>query len=363
MIVGEKQLRDLTCAIFMGAGSSEAEAREVATQLVGANLTGHDSHGVGRIPLYIEHAGDGRVNPNRHVRVIKDSGPILVLDGECGYGHVIAGEAMTLGIARTREHGVCLLALRNSFHVGRVGAWAEMCLDAGFASVHFVNSNAHAPLVAPFGGAEARLSTNPFCAAVPSATGEPVVLDMATASLAEGKIHVALNEGREVADGILIDADGHPTNDPGTLYREPRGALLSMGTYKGYGLGLMCELLAGALGGGGIMQPENVGDDMIVNHMLSIIIDPAALGDADGFLEDVAAAVDWVKSSPPAPGGEGVMVAGDPERRARADRMANGITIDDVTWKEILEAAATVGVGGNRVAAILGADGAPATPA
>jgi uncharacterized oxidoreductase len=166
-----------------------------------------------------------------------------------------------------------------------------------------------------------------------------------------------------VADGILIDADGRPTNDPGTLYREPRGALLSMGTYKGYGLGLMCELLAGALGGGGIMRAENIGDDMIVNHMLSIIIDPAALGDADGFLDDVAAAVDWVKSSPPAPDSEGVMVAGDPERRARADRTANGITIDDVTWKEILEAAATVGVGDNRVAAILGADGAPATSA
>lgn len=363
MIVDERQLRELTSAIFIGAGSTEAEARQVATQLVGANLAGHDSHGVGRIPLYVEHAGDGRVRPNRHIRVVTDSGAILVLDGGRGYGHVIAGEAMALGIERAREHGLCLLALRNSFHVGRVGAWAEMCLDAGFASVHFVNSNAHAPLVAPFGGADARLSTNPFCAAVPSASGEPVVLDMATARIAEGKIHVAFNEGRQVPDGTLIDAAGRPTNDPSTLYREPRGALLSMGTYKGYGLGLMCELLAGALGGGGIMQPENIGDDLIVNHMLSIIIDPAALGDTETFLNDVAAAVDWVKSSPPAPGGERVMVAGDPERRARAARMANGITIDDVTWKEILEAADSVGVGGNRVAAIIGAGGEPAVGA
>jgi uncharacterized oxidoreductase len=361
MIVDEERLRALTSAIFVGAGSSEAEAGQVARQLVGANLAGHDSHGVGRIPLYVVQAGDGRVKPNQHVRTIKDTGVILVLDGEGGYGHVIAGEAMALGIERAREHGLCLLALRNSFHVGRVGAWAEMCLDAGFASVHFVNSNAHAPLVAPFGGAAARLSTNPFCAAVPSASGEPVILDMATASLAEGKIHVAFNKGREVPDGTLIDAEGRPTNDPGALYREPRGALLSMGTYKGSGLGLMCELLAGALGGGGIMGPENIGYDRIVNHMLSIIIDPAALGDGDAFLDDVAAAVGWVKSSPPAPGGEGVMVAGDPERRARADRMANGITIDDVTWKEILAAADSVGVGGNRVAAILDAAGAPAT--
>ena len=243
--------------------------------------------------------------------------------------------------------------LRTAHHIGRISHWAELCSAAGYVSMHFVNSIGHTPLVAPFGGRHARLSTNPFCAALPTRGEWPILLDMATAKVAEGKIRVARNMGQAVEDDTLLDPSGTPTNDPGVIYQRPRGAILPVGGHKGYGLGLFCELFAGALGGGGTMKPDTVGQARVTNNMLSVIIDPALLTDSGSYEAEVDSIVDWVKSTPPVDGGEGVLLPNEPEQHMRAARLKDGIPIDDVTWGLILDAAETVAFGRERIAEVM----------
>ncbi len=353
-----KGLVELTKTMCLRAGSEEAEAALVARHLVDANLMGHDSHGIGMLPIYVEELLDGRLAPGRHVTVVRDKGPFLVLDGNRGYGQVIGGEAMALGIAKAREHGLAVVALRNTHHLGRIGAWGEMCLEHGLISIHYVNVIGHRALVAPFGGSDSRFTTNPYCTAIPATDKTPpLVLDMATSRVAHGKVRVAHNAGLEVADGTLIDADGNPTRDPGVMFREPSGSMLAMGEHKGYGLALVCEILAGALTGGGTCLPEREHIATIINNMLSVIIDPAALTEVAEFQREVDAITAHVKASPPASGVEEVMVPGDPERKARAEREARGVPLSDGSWAEIVGAAEKLGIERAEVEAIAGVRG------
>ena len=343
MIVHETPLRRLVAAILERCGSASAEARLVADHLVEANLMGHDSHGVGLLPTYVRHAGQGYVSPNTSAECVQDDGAVLVFDGRQGYGRRVAGEAMAAAIDRCRQTGVVALALRNAHHIGRVGAYGEMSIDAALISLHFVNVVDHAPSVAPFAGADPRYTTNPVCIAVPgSATTEPVLLDMATSGVASGKVRVAFNKGERLKDGLLIDADGRPTNDPAVRMRDPRGALLPFGAHKGSGLALICELLAGGLSGGGTIQPGNPRRGGIINNMFAVVIDPARFSDPDWLRAEIDATVAYVKASPPAEAGTPVMVAGEPERAARLVRARDGLPIDDTTWDGILEAAESV---------------------
>ncbi len=338
-------LTESITAVFAACGSAPEEARAIAENLVAANLAGHDSHGIGVLPLYVRNVRNGALFANQHVSVLRDSGPVVQLDGNLGYGQVIGAEAMDIGIAKAKETGVAILALRNTHHLGRIGAWAELCADAGLVSIHYVNINGHKPLVAPFGGAEGRYATNPYCTAIPGTdTQPPIVLDMATSKIAVGKVRVAYNKGETVADDTLIDPSGVATNDPGIMFQEPRGALLPFGDHKGYGLALICEVLAGALVNGGGCVPQRQTRDSVINNMLSIILDPAALGDADFFRRELDEITRYVKSSAPAEGVEAVMVPGDPERKQRASRGAGGIAIDATTWREIVEAAESLGL-------------------
>ena len=248
-------LHALSRAVCAATGSREREANLVADHLVEANLTGHDSHGVGLLPVYVEKVRAGLLVPNRHAELVSERCAVLVIEGNRGYGQVIGYEAMELGMARAREQGVALLGVRNSFHLGRIGQLAEQCARGGFASIHFVNVIDHAPLQAPYGGAQARFSTNPFCAALPGEDGAAVVLDMATSKIAIGKARVARNKGIPAPEDSLLDAGGRPTRDAGVMFQEPQGALIAMGEHKGSGLAIICELLAGALTGGRTSQP------------------------------------------------------------------------------------------------------------
>jgi hydroxycarboxylate dehydrogenase B len=266
---------------------------------------------------------------------------------------VIGRQAMQLGMARAREQGVALVALRNSFHLGRIGHFAEQCARGDFASIHFVNVIDHAPLQAPHGGAEARFSTNPFCAALPGSDGLAVVLDMATSKIAIGKARVARNKGVEVPEDSLLDAGGRPTRDPAVMFQEPRGALVPMGEHKGSGLAIMCELLAGALTGGWTIQPGHPRAGGIINNMLSVIIDPDVFGDRGQLLEEIAALIGYVRSARPRAGFDEVLMPGEPERRRRAERLERGIEVDDRTWTEILDAARMLGLADARIAALV----------
>jgi uncharacterized oxidoreductase len=335
----------LTSAIVKAGGSSAQEADLVAEHLVRANLMGHDSHGVGMIPTYIRHLKAGLVVPNTRAKLVKDDGAMLMFDGGRGYGRPVAGEAMEAAIARSRETGIVAMTLANAHHIGRVGAYGEMASGAGLVSLHFVNVTDHRATVAPFRGTDARFVTNPVCIAVPG-TGRhaPLLLDMATSQVAMGKIRVAKNEGKPAPEGALIDSEGKPTRDPNVMYREPNGALLPFGGHKGYALAVVTELLATALTGGPSIQPGNQRMGGVVNNMFAILVDPARLAGVDWMRREIDGFLDYVKASPPADPKLPVLVPGEPERLAQAERGRTGIDVDATTWGEILSAAEAVGM-------------------
>jgi uncharacterized oxidoreductase len=337
ILIAAPRLKAAIEAIVAKGGSDAREADLVASNLVEANLTGHDSHGVGMIPRYVKSLLEGGVAVNRHPEVLLDTGTMLRLDGCAGYGQVIGLEAMTLGVERARRHGSCVVALGNSHHLGRIGHWAEQCLEAGLVSLHFVNVISR-PIVAPWGGRDARFGTNPVCIGIPRPNGEPFVLDFATSRIAQGKTRVAHNQGKPLEPGIVIDDKGDPTTNPRYSVIAPFGAIMPFGEHKGSGLALACELLGGALAGGGTQHMPDQGKMRVLNGMLSILIDPAALGTARFLAEQAEAFIAWEKVSPAAAGVERVLIAGDPERAKRKERLASGIPVDPATWEEILAA-------------------------
>jgi len=345
MLIDHQDLRAMAARIFEAGRSRGEEAGIVADHLVEANLRGHDSHGVGMIPRYIANLNAGTVVPNSKGRVLREDGAFLVYDGERGYGQVVAREATLRGIAKARRDGVAVVALRNAHHIGRVGTYGELCAEAGLVSLHFVNVHGHAAIVAPHRGSDARLSTNPVCIAVPAAEpGRPVILDMATSRVAMGKVRVAKNKGETLAPGLVMDAAGLPSNDPGVMFASPRGALMPFAEHKGYALAFICELLAGAIGGGGTLKPANQQQGTITNSMLAFVIDPARLAEPGWIAEEMRAIIGYVTASPPAKAEEPVLVPGDPERLSRAKRMKEGVPVDPETWREILAAAESLGL-------------------
>ena len=347
------QLNAAVRLVVRGFGSLDAEVEAVAANLIDANLTGHDSHGIGMLPRYAEAFLQGGLTPNAHVSTVLDAGAMLRLDGNAGFGQVIGAEAMALGIARARTAGSCIVALGNSHHLGRIGAWAEAAAAAGLVSLHFVNVITRA-VVAPHGGADARFGTNPFCAGVPLTGHDPVILDFATSMIAQGKTRVAYNKGELVEPGCLIDDQGQPTLEPRYSVVPPLGALLTFGAHKGYGLALMCELLGGALAGQMTQREDDGARRRVLNGMFSVLVDPAALGDRETFEHEALAFIDWVKASPPRAGFDPVRVAGEPERASRVRRSAEGVPVDANTWQEILAAAGKLGVDAGAVQAAAG---------
>ncbi len=340
-VLAARELTAYVATILIATGSSATEAQAVADNLVLANLSGHDSHGVGMVPRYVDAVLEGGLQPNAAVRVVLDTGTLLTLDGQRGYGQVVGEQAMQLGMARARQHGSCIMTLANAHHLGRIGHFAEMAVAQGLVSLHFVNVLSR-PVVAPFGGGDGRYGTNPCCIGVPLGDREPFILDFATSRVAQGKMRVAHNEGRQVEPGTLIDEHGHPTTDPGVVVVPQSnglfGALLAFGEHKGYGLAVACELLGGALTGGGTWHRPADQARAVINGMLTILIDPARLGTQASLAQEAQAFVDWLRQSPPAPGSDGVQVAGEPERAARRQRLQAGIQIDDQTWAEIGQA-------------------------
>ena len=337
-----ERLRAAVTELLRGFGSAAREIELVADNLVEANLTGHDSHGVGMLPRYANAYLEGGLKPNVHVHTRLDTGTLLALDGQAGFGQVIGHEAMELGIARAKEHGSCIVALANSHHLCRIGAWAEMAVAAGLVSMHFVNVVSR-PIVAPWGGRDARFGTNPFAVGIPVPGREPVILDLATSVIAQGKTRVAHNKGEALAPGLLLDNHGEPTTDPKFGVVEPVGALRTFGEHKGFGLALVCELLGGALAGGLAAHGAADGKQRVLNGMLTVLFDPQRLGQSAIYSGEMQAFLDWVVASPPQAGTERVLVAGEPERESRARRLAQGIPVDATTWIELLAAADKLG--------------------
>jgi len=341
--VGHQALRPFVRSMFETAGSAPDEARIVADHLVDSNLKGHDSHGVIRVCKYVDWVKNGQLIPNRHAEVVTDRGALVVVDGGFGYGQVIGLEAMALGAERAHRNGFCAIGIRNAGHLGRIGAWPEQLAEAGLASIHFVNTSGFGILVAPHGGSDRRLSANPIGAGIPVAGGEPIILDIATSIVAEGKIQIARNRGEQLKPELVIDGKGKPTTDPASFYADPPGAIFPFGAHKGFGLSVVCEILAGSLTGGGSSHPTNASASRLVNNMLSVAFDPAAFP-SDAFADDVKRLSAWVKGSPPLePGGE-VLLPGEIESQTMVRRTAEGIPLDAETIRQLAVTAQQLGV-------------------
>jgi uncharacterized oxidoreductase len=347
-------LRALVSLVVSRMGSSAEETEEVADHLVRANLAGHDSHGVGMLPAYIRLLQDGLLVPDQTPHTVLDAGALLVIDARRGFGQRVTADAVRRAIARARELGACVLALRNASHVGRIGTYGELAAQAGCAFTAFVNVADGRDIQAPWACAEPRLGTNPFCTAVPGPDGPALLLDMATTTIAAGKARVAYNKGVPVPDDCLIDAAGRPTNDPAGVIRDRTGAMLSFGRHKGSGLAVMCEIMAGAIGGG--QRADEATKGGILNSMLATVIDLSRLGDPAAVAERVDATKAHIRSSRVAPGFDEVLLPGEPERRAAEERMRTGIPVDATTWHDIREAAGRLGITGAELDRAIGAN-------
>src|SRR6202166_1972860 len=345
-----QKLIDFVAEVFTHSDSSPEEARRIATYLATANLTGHDSHGVIRGPVYIRWKKMGSVIPNQTGELVVDTPSLAVVDGKFGYGQPVAPQAVKIGIEKCKASGLAAVALRNAGHIGRVGDWAEMAAAEGLVSIHFVNA-AGSVLVAPYGGVERRLSTAPYCVGIPRLGQDPVVLDFATSIVAEGKVLVASRGGKKLPKGALIDLDGNLSEDPAVLYgpydtegprdhSQGKGAIRAFGEHKGAGLALILVLLGGALTGTGATGPNR----RFANGMFAVYVDPKVVDTANFFDGEISRYVSYFKDTKPAAGTDAVLIPGEPEAKMRADRSKNGVPLPDDTWAAIVNTARDVGV-------------------
>ena len=343
------ELAEFCARIFAEVGSSVAEARAVAVSLVDSNLTGHDSHGVIRVPRYVAWVKSGDLVPNQTLESLADAPAFAVLDGRFGFGQIMAPRAVDIGVEKARAAGLAAVSLRNSGHVGRVGEWAERAAAAGLISIHFVNA-AGSILVAPFGALERRLSTAPVCVGAPREGAPPLILDFATSLVAEGKVRVASQGGKPLPPDALIGPDGALSGDPALLYgpltadnpgdhSQGAGAIRAFGEHKGSGLALICELLGGSLTGNGATGPGR----RFSNGMFSLYVDPKRIDPGHVFDADMARYLQWFSAAKPIPG-QDVLTPGEPERRTRAERLANGVPLPEEVWAAINATAREVGV-------------------
>ena len=338
-------LREWVRSMFVASGVPEADAGAVAEHLVESNLKGHDSHGVVRTPSYLDGVREGRTNPGADFVIERQSETTALVNGNWNFGQVVARQTMALAVEKAQRMGVGIAVAYQATHVGRLGAYVEQTAAAGLLGIAMANNHGASHLVAPFGGRKPRLSTNPMAFGFP--TGDPAapfVLDMATSVAAEGKLRVARNKGAKVPDGWLLDAEGSPTNDPADLYGPPWGAILPLGGaagHKGFGLSMVVEALAGALSPAGVSRPDPSRGG---NGLFTMAVDPQRFGGLDAFAGWMDTLIDWVKQPPYQDGADGILTAGEPERRSQAEREAHGIPIDDATWQQLVEASALVGV-------------------
>jgi uncharacterized oxidoreductase len=332
-------LADFATRLLAAGGLSGEEAALVARSLVEANLRGHDSHGVMRIPSYLEYCAKGEVTPGAELTAIRRSTTIFVGDAHWGFGQTQAQRLTRTLVEMAKASGLAVGTLVRACHIGRLGEYCELAAEAGLVSLMMVNTHGHARRVAPPGGKAPRLGTNPLAIGVPAAEG-PLILDFGTSATAEGKVRVKRIAGQLCPDGWLLDSEGRPTNDPHTLYGKPPGTIRPMGgdqAYKGFGLGLMIEIFAGALSGGVCIREVPI--NQIGNCVFMLVIDPAHLGGAEHFAREVADLAAFVRSCPRIEEVDEILLPGDPERQMLKRRGAEGIPIDDGNWGELVKLA------------------------
>ena len=330
--------------LFVALGVPAEEAAVVARSLVDSNLAGHDSHGVIRVMQYATAMRDGIIKAGAELKVVNQTPAVLVCDGQWGLGQVQAHRLLDRLVPMARQVGLAAGTLMQCGHVGRLGEYGERVAAEGMALFATVNNHGFGRAVAPPGGTRGVIGTNPICLAVPAGDGPPVVLDIGTSGCAEGKVRVCYNKGVPTPEGWLLDAQGRATTDPGVLYHEPKGTILPLGgsqAYKGFGLGLLLDMLAGGLSGGPCSRPE-IGPRS-ANAAVFVLFDPERFAGMTHFRTEVGDLAASVRRSPPVPGAT-ITLPGDPERQQREKRSRDGVTLDDGTWSQLSELASKLGV-------------------
>ena len=336
------RLENLATRIFAALGASDADARWLATLLVRANLRGHDSHGVIRIPQYVTSVRKGETNLRPAMRILSETPTTAVLDGDLGLGQVVARRATEIALEKAAREGLAAVGVQGSNHVGRLADYVEMAAARGFVGLCWTNA-ATAVSVVPHGGVGRRLSTNPLAAAVPGPDGTVALsVDLATSVVAEGKVRVRRNRREPLPEGWAIDAAGRPVTDPVAFYGPPRAGLLPMAGHKGTALSLVVEVMAGILSGAGAISAT---PGPVRNGVFLLLVEIERFLPLAAFTRQVTDLVGFVKSSEPAPGVAEVLVPGEPEARSEAARRASGIPVEEETWRQIDEIATELGVG------------------
>lgn len=330
-------LQEFAVTVLGALGAPAATAGTVARSLVDADARGMSSHGVRRLAPYAGFVDIGRIDPAASPVVERSHGGLVVVDGRRGFGQVAAGLATSEVVARASQLGVAAAAVRRCNHIGRLGEYVETIAAAGQVGIALCNADA---TVAPFGGRDRLLGTNPVALAVPGGPdGPPVVVDWATAATAEGKLAVARARGESAPEGAVLDADGAPTTDPADFYAG--GALLPFGGHKGYGLSVVVEIVGGLLGGSGISALPGFDE---TNGTVLVALDIAAFLPVEVFGRQVEAFRDALHGSAPSQGSAGVLVPGEPEARALVRSRAEGAEVAPGTAAELAALADRLGV-------------------
>jgi LDH2 family malate/lactate/ureidoglycolate dehydrogenase len=340
--VSAEKLMQIAQALLVAAGASQQEAEVVARYNIGANLVGHDSHGIILIPQYIDRIKAGHIVPQAPWVITRETATTTVIDGNWGFGYAVTDRAMRHTIAKAKTQNVAATTVFRQGHIGRLASYPLMAAAEGMIAMITADSGRSPKHVAPFGGAKARLGTNPICFAVPSNLEGPLVFDMATSAAAAGKINVATARGDQVPSGWLIDAEGRPSTDPKVL--RAGGALLPLGGtegYKGTGLAAIVEILSGLLTGLGFgIEPTGRHNDGCFIAVFNV----AAFRDLTTFKQEVTDFARYLKDTPPAEGYSEVFYPGEIEYRKEQDRRKNGVAVEDATWNRLRDLAQGYGL-------------------
>jgi uncharacterized oxidoreductase len=335
-------LHDTGKAIFQAAGASEAEAEIVMEHLVGANLAGHDSHGVILISSYINRIKRGHIVPGAPLEIERESATTAHLNGNWGFGYVVTSRAMEMAIAKAQAHNVAAITIHLQGHVGRLADYPLMAARAGMIGLITCDSGRSPKSVVPFGGRTARLGTNPISVAFPSDLEGPIFLDMATSAVAAGKLSVKRNRGEPAPPGWIVDKDGNDTTNVNDFYNG--GAILPMGgdqAHKGYVLSFMVETLSGILTSLGFgIDPQGRHNDGTFISVFNV----SAFRPLDEFKRDIEAFVRYIKETPTAAGFTEVLYPGELEYRTAQERRRDGIFVEDETWNQLMALKAEYGL-------------------
>jgi uncharacterized oxidoreductase len=334
-------LESLARLVFQGIGVPAPGAAWMAGLLIRANLRGHDSHGVIRIPQYVASWKKGESNPTAVPVVVQDGPATALIDGQKGFGQIVARRGMEVAMEKAAAIGVAGVGVYNSNHIGRLADYTEMALDKNMLAMLFVNAGGAGQRMAPWGGRAPRLSTNPLAFACPTGSAVPISFDVATTVAAEGKVRLKRNRKEQTPPGWLIDSEGKPTTNPNDLYDKPEGSILPVGGHKGYSLALMVDVLGGIIARAGYSR-ENPGP--VMNGIFMVVVDIARFVSPATFRTEVDDLVRYLKTSPPVPGGGEILYPGEPEARTEAERRQKGVYVEDETWQQIVQVAKDLNV-------------------